>query len=243
MMPVSHRNSACRCGGNRNGPETGPASGGPLRGTVPERQAGLILSCAVFEVVPLGRWLRPRREAIAALAQAHAQLGEVGGLGRLLEIGRPVAHAYVLRVVAEFQAFSHDLHDLAAETMVRLSGASASSQAILIAAATGGRMIDRGNADLRSLEMDFRRIGITGVSGRIAVHSTRWSSASAWRGDQACYRDLIELRNALAHGNQQQVDRLRSRESWTRCRGRGPGCLVSTALRVPWTVSCGLRSG
>jgi len=173
------------------------------------------------------------------LAQAHAQLGEVDGPGRPLEIGRPVAHAYVLRVVAEFQAFARDLHDLAAETMIRLSGADASSQAMLIAAATGGRMIDRGNADLRSLEMDFRRIGVTGLSGRIAVHSARWSSTSTWRGDQAYYQDLIELRNALAHGNQQQLDRLRSRGvldtvSWARDRLPGLGRTARALDRVVW---------
>ena len=173
------------------------------------------------------------------MAQAHAQLGEVDGPGRPLEIGRPVAHAYVLRVVAEFQAFARDLHDLAAETLVRLSGADPRSQAMLIAAATGGRMIDRGNADLRSLEMDFRRIGITGISGRVAVHNFRWSSTSGWRGDQACYQDLIALRNALAHGNQQQLDQLRSRGvldtvSWARGRLPGLGRTARALDRVVW---------
>lgn len=189
---------------------------------------------------PLSRWLGPRREAIEALAQAHAQLGEVDGPGRPLEIGRPVAHAYVLRVVAEFQAFARDLHDLAAESIVRMSSADAGSQAMLIAAATVGRMVDRGNADLRSLEQDFRRIGIGGLSSRIASHSVRWSSGQSRRGDQAFYQDLIELRNALAHGNQQQLDRLRSRGvldtmSWARA-----GCLGSAARRVPWTMWCGI---
>lgn len=37
---------------------------------------------------PISRWLGPRPEAIEALAQAHAQLGEVDGPGRPLEIGR-----------------------------------------------------------------------------------------------------------------------------------------------------------
>jgi hypothetical protein len=188
---------------------------------------------------PLGRWLGPRREAIEALAQAHAQLGEVDGPGRPLEIGRPVAHAYVLRVVAEFQAFARDLHDLAAETTVSLSGADPRSQAMLIAAATGGRMIDRGNADLRSLQMDFRRIGITGISARVAVHNPRWSSTLAWRGDYAYYQDLIELRNALAHGNQQQLDQLRSRGvldtvSWARGRLPGLGRTARALDRVVW---------
>jgi hypothetical protein len=188
---------------------------------------------------PLGRWLGPRREAIDALAQAHAQLGEVDGPGRPLEIGRPVAHAYVLRVVAEFQAFARDLHDLAAETMVRMSGAGAGSQAMLIAAATVGRMIDRGNADLRSLEQDFRRVGISGISSRIASHSVRWSSDQSRRGDQAYYQDLIELRNALAHGNQQQLDRLRYRGvldtmSWARGRLPGLGRTARALDHVVW---------
>ena len=123
--------------------------------------------------------------------------------------------------------------------MVRLSGADPRSQAMLIAAATGGRMVDRGNADLRSLETDFRRIGITGISSRVSVHNPRWSSTTTWRGDQAYYQDLIELRNALAHGNQQQLDQLRSRGvldtvSWA--RGRLPG-LSRTARaldRIVW---------
>jgi len=188
---------------------------------------------------PLSRWLGPRREAIEALAQAHAQLGEVDGPGRPLEIGRPVAHAYVLRVVAEFQAFARDLHDLAAESMVGMSEVSANSQAMLIAAATLGRMIDRGNADLRSLDQDFRRIGISGISGRIASHSARWSPAKAWRGDQAFYQDLIELRNALAHGNQQQLDRLRSRTvldtlSWAKDRLPGLDRTARALDRVVW---------
>lgn len=188
---------------------------------------------------PLSRWLGSRREAIGALAQAHAQLGEVGGPGRPLEIGRPVAHAYVLRVVAEFHAFARDLHDLAAESMVRMSGVGVNSQAMLIAAATLGRMIDRGNADLRSLEQDFRRIGITGISGRIASRSARWGSSTAWRGDQTFYQDLIELRNALAHGNQQQLDRLRSRGvldtmSWARSRLPGLDRTARALDHVVW---------
>jgi hypothetical protein len=188
---------------------------------------------------PLGRWLGPRREAIAALGQAHAQLGEVDGPGRPLEIGRPVAHAYVLRVVAEFQAFARDLHDLAAESMVLMSGADATSQAMLIAAATAGRMIDRGNADLRSLDQDYRRIGISGISGRIASRSAHWTPPKPRRGDQAYYQDLIELRNALAHGNQQQLDRLRSRGvldtiSWARDRLPGLDRTARALDRVVW---------
>jgi hypothetical protein len=193
---------------------------------------------------PLDRWLGLRRASISALARAHAQFGEVGGPGRPREIGRPVAHAYVLRVVAEFQAFVRDLHDLGAEAMVRLSGAAVSSQPMLIAAVTEGRLIDRANADLRSIEQDFRRLGIRGLRGSIAARSRHWAKTQTRRGDQAFYQDLIELRNALAHGNQQQVDQLRARQildtvSWT--RGRLPG-LDRTARALDWIVWDHLRS-
>ena len=127
--------------------------------------------------------------------------------------------------------------------MVRMSGVGVNSQAMLIAAATLGRMIDRGNADLRSLEQDFRRIGINGISGRIASQSARWSPGTVWRGDHAFYQDLIELRNALAHGNQQQLDRLRSRDvldtvSWARDRLPGLDRTARALDRAVWDHLC-----
>lgn len=188
---------------------------------------------------PLHRWLGLRRESISALAQAHAQFGNVGGPGRPLEIGRPVAHAYVLRVVAEFQAFVRDLHDLGAGSMVALSNADATSQAMLITAATDGRMIDRGNADLRSIRQDFQRIGVRGINGQIAARNPRWDTRGSRRGDQAFYQDLIELRNSLAHGNQQQLDALRARGvfdrvTWTRARLPGLDRTARALDRIMW---------
>lgn len=184
---------------------------------------------------PLERWLGPRRASIEALAQAHAQFGSVGGRGRPLEIGRPVAHAYILRVVAEFQAFVRDLHDLGAERLVALSNADAASQAMLITAATEGRMIDGGNAGLRSIETDFRRLGVRGIRQGIASYNVRWNKA----GDQAYYQELIELRNALAHGNQRQLDALRAREvfdrvTWARDRLPGLDRTARALDRVVW---------
>ncbi len=123
-------------------------------------------------------------------------MGEVGGPGRPREIGRAVAHAYVLRVVAEFQAFVRDLHDLAAERMIELAQPQAQFRPLLIAAATEGRFIDRGNADVRSVEQDFRRLGIAGLNGRLQVRNDRWARQNG-RGDRAVYQELIELRNAL----------------------------------------------
>lgn len=129
------------------------------------------------ESFPLERWHGARREAIDTLAAAHVAMGEVEGPGRPLEIGRPIAHAYVLRVVAEFQAFSRDLHDLAAEKTVELSGAMPEHRPLLTTATTEGRYIDRGNADLRSLASDFKRIGISGVSRKTGALNGHWEPA------------------------------------------------------------------
>lgn len=200
--------------------------------------------------IPLTQWLGSRRAAIVTLAEAHAVMGEVDGPGRPREIGRPIGHAYVLRVVAEFQAFVRDLHDLAAERVVNLATSQAQYRALLIGAATEGRLIDRGNADLRSIEQDFQRLGIGGLNGKIGALNSRWAHPSG-RGDRAYYQDLIELRNALAHGNQVQLDRLRARgiaDTVTWARARLPGLdrtgkaldrivwnhLVSTFGREPW---------
>lgn len=88
-----------------------------------------------------------------------ADLGEVDGRrGRPLEVGRPVAHAYLLRAIAEFQAFVRDLHDLGADKLVEMSQPDVRFQPLLVAAATEGRLIDRGNADLRSPRNDSEAV-------------------------------------------------------------------------------------
>jgi hypothetical protein len=184
------------------------------------------------------RWAGQRREAIATLADAHAAMGDVGGPGRPREVGRPVAHAYILRIVAEFQAYSRDLHDLAAERIVDLANPDAPYRPLLVAAATEGRLIDHGNADVRSLEQDFRRLGIRGLRAKLMARNSRWNPATV-RGDQAYYQDLIELRNALAHGNQGQLDRLRGRGiadtvTWARGRLAGLDRTARALDRVVW---------
>lgn len=188
--------------------------------------------------IPLQEWFDAREVAIATLATAHATMGEVDGPGRPREIGRPVAHAYILRLVAEFQAFVRDLHNLGAERLVELSEPRAQYRPLLVAGATEGRFIDRGNADVRSVARDFRRLGIGGLRSGIANHNVKWSPEGS-RGDQAYYQDLIELRNALAHGNQGQLDTLRRRGvadtvSWSRARLPGLRRIARSLDRVVW---------
>jgi hypothetical protein len=99
-------------------------------------------------------------------------------------------------------------------------------------------LIDRGNADVRSLEQDFRRLGIRGLKAKLTARNHRWDPATG-RGDQAYYQDLIELRHALAHGNQGQLDRLRARSvadtvTWARARLPGLDRTARTLDRVVW---------
>ncbi|MCW3037639.1 MAG: hypothetical protein JWM17_2951 [Actinobacteria bacterium] len=188
---------------------------------------------------PLARWLDSRRKTIAILAQVHSQFREAEGPGRPLKIGRPVGHAYVLRVIAEFQGYARDLHDLAAETMVGLSGADDVARAMLIRGITEGRMIDRGNADLHSIGQEFRRVGIAGLNAQLSTRNAYWDRDSSRRGDRAYYQDLIELRNALAHGNQRQLDELRRRGvadtvSWARSRLPGLDRTARAMNRIVW---------
>ena len=187
----------------------------------------------------LEEWLGPRRQAIDTLAQAHAELLHIEGPGRPSELGRPVAHGYVLRVVSEFQAFVRDLHDLAAERLVEMSQVKVQYRPMMTAATTNGRFIDRGNADIRSLRDDFRRLGIPNLARQMSVKDPKWDLPKGTPDDSAFYSDLHELRNALAHGNQRQLERLRNRGirdsvSWARDRLSRLNRVANALDRIVW---------
>jgi len=189
---------------------------------------------------PLLTWRSDRLDAIGTVAQAHATISAVAGPGRPLEVGRPLGQAYVLRVVAEFQGFVRDLHDLAVERLVEMAKPSAEAMPLLIAACVEGRQVDRGNADLRSIRSDFRRLGIPNVGDRIGSHDHRWVlPAHPERSDRSQYHALIQIRNALAHGNQRQVASLRQQGiadtvTWSRHRLPGLGRMARALDRVVW---------
>lgn len=163
---------------------------------------------------------------------------EADGPGRPLEIGRPLGHAYILRLVAEFQAFVRDLHDLCAERVVDLTEPAKQFRPVLIAAITVGRAMDRSNADIDTIVRDFRRLGIRDLRTGLA-HRDRWWSQASGQGDQASFRHLMDLRNALAHGNQRQLDRLRAQGvadtiTWCRKRLSGLNRIAAALDRTVW---------
>lgn len=166
---------------------------------------------------PLRRWLGTRSEVLAVLAGAHASTGDVSGPGRPLDVSKPLAHAYVIGVVSEFQGFARDLHDLMVERLLDSAAVSPRFVPVLTKGLTRGRGIDRGNADLRTIKSDFARLGLTPLD--LAVHNWRWSS-----GVSIQFPLLFRLRNALAHGNERELRLLRGEGSKTRSRGHAVAC-------------------
>lgn len=167
------------------------------------------------------------------LVDAHRRVAGVSGPGRPAEAGRRLAHAYVLQLVADFQSFARELHDLAAMTLVRLSHADAGYWAELTTAITDDRLLDRGNADVHALQRDFRRLGIGALNDKLG----RWNAR--WPDDRGRVRALIDLRNAIAHGNQRQIDRLRGAgvpDTRTWAAGQRPALnrLARALDRVTW---------
>ena len=158
--------------------------------------------------VPLQRWLGQRSEVLSAIVRAHSQMGDLSGPGRPLDVSKPLAHAYVIAVVAEFQGFTRDLHDLVAATLLTASSPPPRLAPLLTEAMTNGRQIDRGNADLRAVKVDFGRLGIRPLD--LGVHNKRWSA-----GDSAYLPDIFQLRNALAHGNRRTLRDLRAKGCMT----------------------------
>lgn len=144
-------------------------------------------------------------------------------------------------MVAEFQGFGRDLHDLGAELLISGAAVQPAFTALLVTAATEGRQMDRGNSDLRTLQTDFRRLGIHDLNGRVETANAYWAKSDdpPRRGDKAFYGDLINLRNAVAHGNQSDLDRLRREGvldtvTWTRRRLAGLDRFAKALDRVVW---------
>lgn len=195
---------------------------------------------------PLKRWLGPRREAIDTVAAGHAKVGDLTGPGRPLDASKPLAHAYVLVIVSQFQGFIRDMHDLAVERLLSASGATPSFIPILTEGIVDARNIDRGNPTHRNVTSDFARIGLSPLN--ISTRNPRWATP----GDALQFNRLMGLRNALAHGNEDDLRSLlaagdvQDTVSWA--RGRLPVLnrysrvldhmvwdhLRATTGKVPW---------
>jgi hypothetical protein len=124
-------------------------------------------------------------------------------------------------MLREFQGFVRDLHDLAAGILVASSGTTAQFEPLLIEGLIKGRGMDRGNATEATIKGDFSRLGVTPID--ISSRNPSWTSPGT---DCASFSALIELRNALGHGNETQLQSLiasgRANDSGSWARNRLP---------------------
>ena len=136
-----------------------------------------------------------------------------------------------MRMVAEFQSFIRDLYDLAVEHLVTVAAPPPGLVALLTTAMTRGRAIDSGNPTQRALRTDFGRIGIRNPGARLARQYPQWDR-SAGGQDPSNYRALLEVRNAIAHGNRVQLEEhRRQRHPDTMTWGRSQLPMLNRAAR------------
>lgn len=149
-------------------------------------------------------WLVDRRDELRAIEEAHRRVAQASpGPGRPLSRGGDqIARAFIVRLYAEFQGFARDLHDLAVLALLDGSRIPPGHQLPVMRAVVDGRRLDRGNAGLRELTQDFRRIGLEDLGTHLAALNARHAS------DRSRYDRLTRLRNALAHGNDLQLAEL-----------------------------------
>lgn len=152
-------------------------------------------------------WFGRRRDELRAVEGAHQQVAQATpGAGHPLSRGGDqIAQAFVVRMYAEFQGFARELHDLAIDAFLRGSEVPQKHRPPLANAATERRRLDQGNAGLDAIKHDFRRIGHTELGKNLAKLNDQHAD------DKARYEQLTELRNALAHGNSDQLRALVSR--------------------------------
>lgn len=150
---------------------------------------------------PVKRWRGARTETIKVLADGAASIGGVTGPGRPLDVSKPLAHGYIIVMLREFQGFVRDLHDLAAERIVTASDAGAAYRPLLIEGLTKSRAIDRGNATQAAIKQDYGRLGISAI--HIGSYNPRWAQPGGT--DSKTFDALVQLRNALGHGNETQL--------------------------------------
>lgn len=144
-------------------------------------------------------WRTSRLANVNELRRAHAVLGNARA-GRPPRAGtQQINEALVLRIVTEFQGFVRDLLDLAVANLVRGSGSAAAHKATLTSAISYDRWVDRGNPHLDAVRKDAERLGIASLGLQLGVKNSRHVR------DAMLLRELVQLRNALAHDDRAKL--------------------------------------
>lgn len=109
----------------------------------------------------------------------------------------------VVRLAAEFQGFSRDLHDESVGFLAStVTSGNQTLASVLRVGFSSGRALNKNNAGSDTLATDFGRLGLIIWPAIIAQDPT---SGPAWKND---LNNLITMRNAIAHDNQAQILKL-----------------------------------
>lgn len=147
-------------------------------------------------------WRGSRKVRLDRLDAAHALLRQPGSSGGVHT--EYLNWALLLAVASEFHAYTRDLHDLAVKAFVtRAAPANAAVGTVLRARLTEGRVISRANPQPDALASDFGRFGFHLWKALDAAHpGNDWAASLAM---------LMSARNAVAHGDVQQLAAVRAR--------------------------------
>lgn len=156
--------------------------------------------CRAMPSAALMDWTGQRQTRIAELFNAHATIGGAGR-GRRWRTSQ-LNWALTLRLAGEFQGYARDLHSVAVTHFVNsVAQGNSALASVLQAQFTSNRALDHKNATPSSLASDFGRLGLEfWPTLRVASPRTqRW---------QASLEALNKARNAIAHANHDDLDRL-----------------------------------
>lgn len=161
----------------------------------------------------LSTWRQDRAARLDVLFAAHPQPGDA-------ELGRQINAALVIQLSAEFQGFARNLYDeLAVALLAEAAEQSAGLLAVVRFSLGEPRALDRGNPHPGALGKDFLRFGVP-IWRLMTARDVR----NITRRDQL--ERLIWARNAVAHGDREELQRLRQRgvvvtlpavRAWRRC--------------------------
>lgn len=149
----------------------------------------------------LDAWDTARLGRIDQLYDAHSRIEGGDARGRRWRTGQ-VNRLLVLALVAEFQGYCRDVHDLTVEEFVhRTSFLGSDLVEILRSLLSEDRKLDRGNPGIGELAKDFGRFGIN------------WWSALASKNVRTAARQdhlerMMKARNGIAHADDLKIRNL-----------------------------------
>jgi hypothetical protein len=158
----------------------------------------------IVNIVPsaaLVEWQTNRAAHLDELIHAH-RLVEVRGPGRRWRT-ESINAALMLRLAAEFQGFSRELHDLACDRFAAWSApTNAALQDVIRNRLREARAIDKGNAQPSALAKDFGRFGFR-VWPTLELRTSRAGTFNA------SLDRLNTARNGIAHAQDEKLAQLR----------------------------------